>query len=184
MVYKATIFGNQATFPAASAGAGNDNTHLVDNDAQDHTDEEKKATSNEESDTETEERDDDDKSLSSGLQNLWRGLGVTGMVKQLVYQHKILPTKKTPRCNVVTAEWIYHGIFTSFMCHCPVDDLDEYRKAIYFSLSNTQQSTKTIKITPCMKLNDEVATWSQKLMTVFSSRNHDNNVGDDGLSAQ
>ncbi len=78
------------------------------------------------------------------------------MVKQLVYQHKILPTKKTPRRNVVTAEWIYHGSFTSFMHHCPVDDLDEYRKAIYFSLSNTQQSTKTTKITPCMKLNDEV----------------------------
>ncbi len=106
------------------------------------------------------------------------------MVKRLVYQHKILPTKKTPRCNVVTVEWIYHRIFTSFMRHCPVDDLDEYRKAIYFSLSNTQQSTKTTKINLCMKLNDEVATWSQKSKTVFSSRNHDDNVGDDGLSAQ
>ncbi len=112
-----------------------------------------------------------------------RGLGVTGMVKQLVYQHKILPTKKTPRRNVVTAERIYHRIFTSFMHHRPVDDLDEYRKAIYFSLSNTQQFTKTTNITPCMKLNDEVATWSQKLKTVFSSRNHDNNIRDDGLSA-
>jgi hypothetical protein len=124
-------FGNQATLPAASNGAGNDDTMLVDNDAQDHTDEEKQADSNEESDTETEEKDDDDKPSSSGLQNLWRGLGVTGMVKQLVYQHEILPTKKTPRCNVVTAEWIYHEIFTLFMHHCPVDNLDEYRKAIY-----------------------------------------------------
>jgi hypothetical protein len=111
---------------------------LVDNDAQDHTDEEKQADSNEESDTETEEEDDEDKSSSSGLKNLWRGLGVTGMVKQLAYQHKILPTKKTPRHNVVTAEWIYHGIITSFVHHRPVDDLDEYRKAFYFSLSNTQ----------------------------------------------
>jgi hypothetical protein len=177
-------FGNQATLPAASDSAGNDDTMLVDNDAQDHTDEEKQADSNEESDTETEGEDDDDKSSSSGLQNLWRGLGVTGMVKRLVYQHKIIPTKKTPRCNVVTAEWIYHGIFTSFMHHHPVDDLDEYRNAIYFSLSNTQQSTKTTKITRHMKLNDKVATWSQKLKTVFLSRNHDNNVGDDGLSAQ
>ncbi len=104
------------------------------------------------------------------------------MVKQLVYQHKILPTKKTPRRNVVTAEWVYHRIFTSFMHHPPVDDLDEYRKAIYFSLRNTQRSTKTTKITPRMKLNDKVATWSQKLKIVFSSRNHDDNVGDDGLS--
>jgi hypothetical protein len=74
-------FGNQATLPAASGGASNDDTMLVDNDAQDHTDEEKQANSNEESDTETKEKDDDDKSSSSGLQNLWRGLGVTGMVK-------------------------------------------------------------------------------------------------------
>jgi hypothetical protein len=177
-------FSNHATLPAASNGAGNDNTMLVDNDAQGHTDEEKQANSNEESDTETEEKDDDDKSSSSGLQNLWRGLGVTGIVKQLVYQHKILPTKKTPRHNVVTAEWIYHGIFTSFMRHYPVDDLDENRKAIFFSLSNTQRPTKTTKITPCMKLNDEVPTWSQKLKTVFSSRNHDKNIGDDGLSTQ
>ena len=59
--------GNQAALPSASNGAGNDDTLLVDND--------------EESDTETEEKDDDDKSSSSGLQNLWRGLGVTGMVK-------------------------------------------------------------------------------------------------------
>jgi hypothetical protein len=44
-------------------------------------------------------------------------------------------------------EWIYHGIFTSFMRYHPVDDLNEYRKAI-FSLSNSQQSTKTTKITP------------------------------------
>ena len=35
-----------------------------------------------------------------------------------------------------------------------------------------------------MKLNDEFATWSQKSKTVFSSGNHDNNVGDDGLSTQ
>jgi hypothetical protein len=70
------------------------------------------------------------------------------------------------------------------MRHCPVDDLDEYRMAIYFSLSNTQRSTKTTKITPHMKLNDKVATWSQKSKTVFSSCNHDDNVGDDGLSAQ
>jgi hypothetical protein len=41
---KGNDFGNQATLPAASAGASNDNTHLVDNDAQDHTDEEKKLT--------------------------------------------------------------------------------------------------------------------------------------------
>jgi hypothetical protein len=63
-------FGNQATLPAASDSAGNDDTMLVDNDAQDHTDEEKQADSNEESDTETEEKDDDEKSSSSGLQNL------------------------------------------------------------------------------------------------------------------
>jgi hypothetical protein len=61
-------FGNQATLPAASNGASNDGTILVDNDAQDHTDEEKQANSNEESVTETEEKDDDDKSSSSGLQ--------------------------------------------------------------------------------------------------------------------
>jgi hypothetical protein len=66
-------FGNQATLPAASNGDGNDNTMLVDIDAQDHTDEEKLANSNEESDTETEDKHDDDKSSSSGLQNLWRG---------------------------------------------------------------------------------------------------------------
>jgi hypothetical protein len=66
-------FGNQATLPAASVGAGNDDTHLADNDAQDHTDEEKRANSNEESDTETDKKDDDDKYSSSGLQNLWRG---------------------------------------------------------------------------------------------------------------
>jgi hypothetical protein len=53
-----------------------------------------------------------------------------------------------------------------------------------FSLSNSQQSTKTMKITPCMKLNDEVATWSQKSKAILTSRNHDNNIGDDGLSAQ
>ncbi len=35
-----------------------------------------------------------------------------------------------------------------------------------------------------MKLNDKVATWSQKLKIVFSSRNYDDNVGDDGLTAQ
>jgi hypothetical protein len=81
MVYKVTILANQATLPAASNGAGNDDTMLVDNDAQDHTDEKKQANSNEESDTETEVEDDDDKSSSSGLQNLQRGLGVTGMVK-------------------------------------------------------------------------------------------------------
>jgi hypothetical protein len=86
--------GNQATLPAPSDGAGNDNIMLVDNDAQYHTDEEKQADSNEEYDTETEEKDDDDKSSSSGLQNLPRGLGVKGMVNRLVYQHKILPTKK------------------------------------------------------------------------------------------
>jgi hypothetical protein len=125
-------FGNQATLPAASNGAGNDDTRIVDNDAQGHTDEEKQTNSNEESDTETEEKDDDDKSSSSWLQNLRRGLGVTGMVKRLVYQHKILPTKKTPRRNVFSVEWIYHGIVTSFMRHPHVDDLDEYRKAISF----------------------------------------------------
>jgi hypothetical protein len=139
---------------------------LVDNVAQENTDEAKQATSNEESDTETEEKNDDDTSSSSGFQNLWRGLGLTGMVKRLVYQHKTLPTKKTPRCNVVTAEWIYHGIFTSFMWYHPVDDLNEYRKAIYFSLSNSQQSAKTTKITPHIKLNEEVTTWSQKLKAI------------------
>ena len=54
------------------------------------------------------------------------------MGKQLVYQNKVILTKKTRQSNVVSAEYIYHGIFTSFMRHCPVDDLDEYRKAIYF----------------------------------------------------
>ncbi len=53
-------FGNQATLPAASDGTGNDDTMLVDNDAQYHTDEEKQADSNEESESETEEKDDDD----------------------------------------------------------------------------------------------------------------------------
>ncbi len=105
------------------------------------------------------------------------------MVKQLVYQHKTRPTKKTPRRNVVPVEWIYYGIFTSFIWYCPVDDLNEFRKAIYFSLSNSQQSTKTTKITPHMKLNDKVATWSQKPKAILTSCNHDNNVGDDGLSA-
>ncbi len=71
-------FGNQAALPSASDGAGNDNTALVDNVAQENTDEAKQAASNEESDTETEEKNDDDK---SSLQNLPRGLGVTGMVK-------------------------------------------------------------------------------------------------------
>jgi hypothetical protein len=131
-------FGNQAALPSASNGARNDNTALVDNVAQEDTGEAKQATSNEESDTETEEKNDDDKSSSSGLQNLQRGLGVTGMAKQLVYQHKTLPTKKAPRRNEVTVRWIYHGIFTSFMRYCPVDDLIEYRKAIYFSLNNSQ----------------------------------------------
>jgi hypothetical protein len=129
--------GNQAALLSASNSAGNDNTVLVDNVAQENTDEAKQAASNDESDTETEEKNYDNKSSSFGLQNLQRVLGVTGMVKQLVYQHTTLPTKKTPRCNVFTAEWIYHGIFTSFMWYCPVDDLNEYRKAIYFSLSNS-----------------------------------------------
>jgi hypothetical protein len=44
-------FGNQATLPAASDGASNDNTMLVENDGQDHTNEVKQANSNEESDT-------------------------------------------------------------------------------------------------------------------------------------
>ncbi len=35
-----------------------------------------------------------------------------------------------------------------------------------------------------MKLNDEVATWSQKSKAILTSRNHDDNIGDDGLSAQ
>ncbi len=70
------------------------------------------------------------------------------------------------------------------MRYHPVDDLNEYKKAIYFSLSNSQRSTKTMKITPRMKLNDEVATWSQKLKAILTSHNHDNNLGDDGLSAQ
>jgi hypothetical protein len=177
-------FCNQAALPSASNGAGNGNTAFVDNVAQENTDEAKQAASNYESDTEIEEKNYDDKSSSFGLQNLQRVLGVTGMVKQLVYQHKTLPTKKTPRRNVVTAEWIVHGIFTSFMQYHPVDDLNEYRKAIYFSLSNSQQSTKTTKITPHMKLNDKVATWSQKSKAIITSRNHDNNVGDDGLSTQ
>jgi hypothetical protein len=69
------------------------------------------------------------------------------------------------------------------MWYCPVDDLNEYRNATYFSLSNSPQSTKTMKITPHMKLNDKVATWSQKLKAILTSRNHDDNVGDDGLSA-
>jgi hypothetical protein len=74
-------FGNQAALPSASNSAGNDNKALVDNVAQESTDEAKQAASNEEFDTETEEKNDDDKSSSSGLQNLQRGLGVTGMVK-------------------------------------------------------------------------------------------------------
>ncbi len=87
-VYKAMILANQAALPSVSNGAGNDNTALVDNVAQENTDEAKQATSNEESDTETKKKNDDDKSSSSGLQNLQRGLGVTGMVKRLVYQHR------------------------------------------------------------------------------------------------
>ncbi len=82
-VYKATIFGNQAALPSASDGAGNDNTGLVDNVAQENTDEAKLAASND--DTETEEKNYDDKSSSFGLQNLQRVLRVTGMIKQLVY---------------------------------------------------------------------------------------------------
>ncbi len=35
-----------------------------------------------------------------------------------------------------------------------------------------------------MKMNDKVATWSQKLKAISTSHNHDNNVGDDGLSAK
>jgi hypothetical protein len=35
-----------------------------------------------------------------------------------------------------------------------------------------------------MKLNEEVATWSQKLIATHLSRNRDNNIQDDGLSAQ
>jgi hypothetical protein len=88
---------------------------LVDNDSPENTFEAKEANSNEESDPQTEEKNYDDKSSSSGLQNLQRGLGVTGINKQLVYQHKTLPTKKTPICNVATAEWIYHGFFNSFI---------------------------------------------------------------------
>ncbi len=171
-------FGNQAALPSTSDGASNDNTVLVDNDAQENTDEAKQAASKEESDIETEEKNDDDKSSSSWLQNLQRGLGVTGMVKQLVYQHKFLPTKKTPRRNVFTAEWIYHGFFTSFMRYCPVDDLKEYRKAMHFSLSNRQQCTKTTKITPCMKLNEEVATWCQKLKAILTNHNHYDNIAE------
>jgi hypothetical protein len=70
------------------------------------------------------------------------------------------------------------------MQYCPVDDLNEYRKAVNFSLSNSVQSTKTTTITPRMKLNDEVATWSQISKAVHLSYNHDDNVGDYGLSAQ
>ena len=53
-----------------------------------------------------------------------------------------------------------------------------------FSLSNMQQSSRTTKITPHKKLNDKVATWFQKSKTVLSSRNHDDNTRDDGISAQ
>jgi hypothetical protein len=33
-------------------------------------------------------------------------------------------------------------------------------------------------------LNDELATWSQKSKAILTSRNHDDNIGNDGLSAQ
>ena len=59
-----------------------------------------------------------------------RALPEIGTGKQLVYQINVLPTKTTRSSNTVSAEWNYNGIFTSFMCHCPVevDNLDKYRQ--------------------------------------------------------
>jgi hypothetical protein len=61
--------GNQAALPSASIGNGNDNTLVVDNDAQLKSDEEKQADSNEDSDTEHEERDVDDNVQGNDFSN-------------------------------------------------------------------------------------------------------------------
>ncbi len=78
----------------------------------------------------------------------------------------------------------HHGIFTIFQCHNALSYNSDEKELIISLLKNR----KLIRISPTRSKNAEVASWWKRSSKVNTSSFHsimfEDNVGEDGLSAQ
>ena len=87
---------------------------------------------------------------------------------------------KTPR---VPPQYKYHSVFQTFPCHLLAKDL-YILKAITEEITNSSFSRHP-KATPQSILHSEVESWNtRKVTNTVSSSIFDDNIGEDGLSAQ
>ncbi len=79
---------------------------------------------------------------------------------------------------------MYHGIFTIFQCHNPLSYNSDEEELIKKLLT----SCRLVRILPTRSKNAEVALWwrgsSKSNTSSFHSMMFEDNVGEDGLSAQ
>ncbi len=87
---------------------------------------------------------------------------------------------KTPR---VPPQYKYHSVFQTFPCHLLAKD-SYILKAIIEETTNSSFSRRS-KATPQSIFHSKVESWNTcKITNTVSSSIFDNNIGEDGLSAQ
>jgi hypothetical protein len=87
---------------------------------------------------------------------------------------------KTPR---VPPQYKYHSVFQTFPCHILAKE-SYILKAIIQEITNSSFSRRP-KATPQFILHSKVESWNtRKVTNTVSSSIFDDNIGEDGLSAQ
>jgi hypothetical protein len=94
-----------------------------------------------------------------------------------------LPLRSYNRAPSRSSQLIYHGLFTSFQRHVPVqDDLKLLLKG-YF-LQQQRLRVSPMNNNHILVRNQEVLSWSKPVAKKSPSYGYDDNVGDDSLSSQ
>jgi hypothetical protein len=79
---------------------------------------------------------------------------------------------------------LYHGIFTIFQCHNALSYTSDEKELIKRLLT----SRRLVRISPTRSKNVEISSWwkgsSKSNTSLFHSKMFEDNVGEDGLSAQ
>jgi hypothetical protein len=84
------------------------------------------------------------------------------------------------------SQYLYHDIFTMYLCHFLPNDLHLLKDIIQDIITTSASLPKRCTITPIAKFNLEVASWTTtcKATTADSFLVFEDNVGEDGLSSQ
>jgi hypothetical protein len=94
-----------------------------------------------------------------------------------------LPLRSTNRAPPRSSQLLYHGLFTSFQRHVPLqDDLKLVLRGIFLQQPRLRVNPKNNN--HILECNQEVLSWSKPVAKKAPSYRYNDNFGDDSLSSQ